>query len=186
MPDTPRGIRFGDAVGPLTIDGIRYERPAPKVDLKRLRDQVERTLAEADARLRPRYRSVAASSIRQDVRRWAEWAVDVASENLDVPRPWCRFFRPLTEAERQGLDGEFKEVDVGGGEAWGMTVPLGDNEIWVAATLEPMQAAEICAHEVRHRWQVLAGTKEQREEDAKRYARWFMDYYVHPYVGERR
>jgi len=129
---------------------------------------------------RGRYVAVSWLHVAGDVRRAAQDAADRCADDLGITRRDVRFFEEaapsrLLDAMQYGCDPErfdIAEVD----DCLGVYRPDTPNCVWVKATLDADLAAEVAAHETRHRWQYLtrgAPTRAEHaayEDDARRYS----------------
>lgn len=118
--------------------------------------------------------------VDREVRRAAQEAADLCADDLGIKRRDVCWFDDATPAllfriERNG--GEPERFDAGDDDGClGVFRPEMPNCIFVKVTNDPRLAAEVAAHETRHRWQVLTRGKPQSSEmelleaDAKRYS----------------
>jgi hypothetical protein len=172
-PDgTFRGIaRPSDLTWP-----VRRSKPA------RSRPSSQRKAAPAAATLPPRVstgRYVVTPSLRvaDEIRRGAQEAADRCADELGIKRRPVRWFDDATsdrlvEFMTYGVEPERFDAE----ECLGVYRPDVPNAVYVKVTDDVRTAAEVAAHETRHRWQHLTRGAPMRDEqamyedDARRYS----------------
>jgi HK97 family phage prohead protease len=118
--------------------------------------------------------------IDREVRRAAQEAADQCADELGIKRCDVRWFDDATAArlaqiERNGIEPERFDVD-GVDECLGVYRPEAPNGIYLRVTDDARLAAEIAAHETRHRWQFSTygaprrGEMAMYEADARDYS----------------
>ena len=103
--------------------------------------------------------------VDREVRRAAQEAADLCSDGLGIKRRDVVWFTDATPDLLIKLAPNPERFDAGDADGCaGVFRPDRSNVVYVKATDDPRLAAEVAAHETRHRWQVLTRGKPHNSE----------------------